>query len=184
MSTVAANRYLTLEEMQGNAEYIYQKMLSFGWSYNSICAILGNMQSESTINAGIYEGLVVDNSKGYGLVQWTPATKYFQWADSNGFSPYDSYDYQCQRILYEVENNIQWGNDSQGNPPPYIFSVFVHSVEDVVTLANYFIKYYERPADDNQPIRGEQAQYWANYLGGVTPQPSSKKRHMPIWFYV
>ena len=52
MSTewITGNRFLSWEEMQVNAVYIRDYLIEDGWSLNSIAGMLGNMQSESTIN--------------------------------------------------------------------------------------------------------------------------------------
>ena len=84
--TYSGNRYLSLEEMTVNANYIYSYFSSRGWTKESISAMLGNMQRESTINPGIWQNLDEGNtSLGFGLVQWTPATNYFDWCDSMGY---------------------------------------------------------------------------------------------------
>jgi hypothetical protein len=80
-------------------------------------------------------------------------------------------DANLYRILYEVQNNIQWGNDSQGNPPPYSFSDFTQSTDTAYNLAINFLRYYERPASYEQPIRGIQATYWYDYLQNIGPTP-------------
>lgn len=38
------------EQMKINATYIYKALTEKGWSLNAIAGILGNMQSESSIN--------------------------------------------------------------------------------------------------------------------------------------
>lgn len=49
--------------------------------------MLGNMETESTINPGIWQSLNSGNaSGGFGLTQWTPATKYINWANNNGLN--------------------------------------------------------------------------------------------------
>ena len=45
---------------------------------------------------------------GYGLVQWTPYTKYTNWIVNQGFSDPSEMDANIFRILYEVANNLQW----------------------------------------------------------------------------
>ena len=45
--------------------------------------------------------------RGYGLVQWTPRSKYWDWATAVGLDPRHG-DSQLKRIDYEIENNIQW----------------------------------------------------------------------------
>ena len=44
------SNHLTLEQMKINAEYIAKSLLSSGWTLQAICGMLGNMQSESSIN--------------------------------------------------------------------------------------------------------------------------------------
>lgn len=156
------NRYLSLEEMKVNAEYIFSYLINEGWTKNAICGMLGNMQTESTINSGIWQSLDFGNmSGGFGLVQWTPATKYFDWADLNELN-YSEMDSNLLRLLYEVTNNIQWIN------PSMTFYEFTQSEDTPYNLAMKFLQYYERPADPNQPKRGVQADYWYSFLEGVS----------------
>ena len=46
----SSSEALTLTQMQINAEYIYRALTAQGWTLNAIAGILGNMQSESSIN--------------------------------------------------------------------------------------------------------------------------------------
>jgi hypothetical protein len=125
--------------------------------------MLGNMQTESTINPGIWQSLDEGNtSGGYGLVQWTPATKYFDWADSNSLE-YGQMDSNLQRILFEVENDLQWIH------PSMTFQEYTQSTDTAYNLGMLFLEHYERPADQDQPQRGEQADYWFENLVGETP---------------
>jgi hypothetical protein len=57
------------ENMNNNARYIYSFFRSKGWTSNSICGMLGNMQGESGIIADIDE---ISEGGRYGLAQWTP----------------------------------------------------------------------------------------------------------------
>lgn len=72
------------------------------------------------------------------------------------------------RILYEVENNIQWIATSSYN---YTFREYTQSTDTPYNLAIAFVTNYERPADPNQPQRGIQAEFWYDYLGGIPPTP-------------
>src|SRR5699024_5719421 len=70
---ICGNRYLTREEMQGNAQYIAYYMVNEGWTPESIAGLLGNAERESTINPCLWQSLNEGNlSGGFGLVQWTP----------------------------------------------------------------------------------------------------------------
>jgi hypothetical protein len=173
--TYVSNSFLTLEQMAVNAQYIHDYLIIRGWTSQAICGMLGNMQSESTINPGIWESLDEGNFfGGFGLVQWTPASKYIDWGYANGLEelnglPVIDFDNQLDRILYEVVNNIQWIWASM------TFEQFTHSTNSPYSLAMLFIKAYERPLNPNQPIRGTQAEYWYSHLTVV------KKEVMPLW---
>lgn len=169
------NRWLSIQEMQTNATYIYQKLINEGWTINAICGFLGNVQQESTINPGIWQGTRPpeegETNWGYGLTQWTPYTKYTDFCDAHQLA-YDRMDSALTRIKYEVENEVQW--DSTSHPSgwtPISFKQFTESNEDCQTLAVYFLYGYERPREIEQKIatRKENAQYWLNYFGGYNP---------------
>lgn len=173
------SNHLTMEQMKVNAEYIAKSLLASGWSLNAIAGMLGNMQSESSINPGRWESDIVggDPSRhGYGLVQWTPYTKYTQWQQV-ALDP-STMDNNLKRINYEVENEIQW---IPTTTYPISFKQFKISNASPYDLAIMFIANYERPADPNQPIRGEQANFWFEYLGGVIPTTKPKKKKGYNW---
>src|SRR5699024_7849048 len=48
--------------------------------------------------------------RGFGLVQWTPRSKFWNWGSSKGYTEKQlrSGNAQLARIDYEVDNNIQW----------------------------------------------------------------------------
>lgn len=175
-----------MEEMKINAYEIWEFLYGEGWTINAVAGMLGNMQTESTINPGIWQNLDAGNmSLGFGLVQWTPATKYINWANDRGL-PYTVLNSNLQRILYEVENNIQWGYSSTGQAPPYDFAGFTHSEDTPYNLGMLFLKHYERPANQNQPNRGTQANFWYEFLSGENPPdppdpPTPKRKRMPIY---
>ena len=159
---ISKNAYLTLAEMQINARYIFQVLSAEGWTRNAVAGMLGNMQTESTINPGIWQSLDAGNtSGGYGLVQWTPATKYLDWCTSNGLQS-DKMDSALGRIKYELENGLQY---YPTDDYPLTFQEFKTSTQNPNYLAMAFLANYERPADPDQPERGTQAEYWYNYLG-------------------
>lgn len=165
--TFSGNRFLTLSEMTVNAQYILNYLMAQGWTKNAVCGMLGNMQTESTINPGIWQSLDEGNmSGGFGLVQWTPATKYTDWADARSLV-WGAMDSNLKRILYEVEENLQWIHSSMS------FLEFSQSTDTANNLGMLFLAHYERPADPDQPNRGTQATYWFNNLtgGGVVDPP-------------
>lgn len=46
----SSSQALTLTQMQINAQYIYRALTDKGWTLNAIAGVLGNMQTESSIN--------------------------------------------------------------------------------------------------------------------------------------
>lgn len=158
---VSANKFLSRSEQKENAQYIMTYLLKQGWTKNAIAGMLGNMETESTINPGIWQSLRSGwTSGGFGLVQWTPATKYIDWAKDRGLD-YKKMDSNLKRILYEVDKNIQWINKNM------TFKEFTKSKKSANELGLMFLKYYERPANPNQPNRGTQAEYWYSALSGT-----------------
>src|SRR5699024_5740954 len=109
----SSNSYLNKEQMTVNATYIMGEMTAQGWSKNAVAGMLGNMETESTINPGLWQSLIEGNmSGGYGLVQWTPASNYINWANSNGYNIGDI-NGQIERLNYELENGLQYIPTSQ-----------------------------------------------------------------------
>ncbi|WP_249641497.1 MULTISPECIES: phage tail tip lysozyme [unclassified Enterococcus] len=162
---------------QQTAQQIWNYLTSKGWSQEAVAATLGNMQSESGIIADRWESDNIGNmSGGYGLVQWTPATKYINWATSNGLV-YQDVISQCKRLEWEVVNNQQFYHPSMS------FKQFTQSTQSPEVLADIFIRYYERPYNPNQPVRQVQARYWYNLLKNTNPvNPTKRGRENMIIF--
>lgn len=170
-STKNESEYLTTTEMQHNADYIFSHFINQGWTINAVAALLGNMEVESTFNPGIWQSHEIGNYEGgYGLVQWTPATKYTDWCAEQGYSDFSTMDNNLSRIDYEVANGIQWiSKDEYSN---MTFKEFSTSTESVDYLTKAFMQSYERPKDQSESAlnaRGEKGVSWFNYLGSVTP---------------
>lgn len=99
----------SLKNAQKIVDYLYTD--SKDWSKESISALIGNMRHESSINPNMYEyGYSWGADRGFGLVQWTPRSKFWNWGSSRGYSASQlrSGNSQLARIDYEVDNNIQW----------------------------------------------------------------------------
>ena len=142
-------------------------------SKQAACAIIGNFQHESYLNPGQCElGYPMDGNYGFGLGQWTPATKIW-----------DDYDYpeRCDgdvQIDYLLNHPGQWStvfvNMSTGYSSYYDVTVpilptiddFYRSHENVQTLAVAWAVYWERPGAANlaEAARREYAQHWFDTL--------------------
>src|SRR5690625_3191302 len=101
--------WLTESQSLANAQKVVDHFYgNSDWSREAICALVGNMRHESSINPDMYEyGYDWSADRGYGLVQWTPRSKYWDWAVANNKPPRAG-NSQLDRIDYEVANNIQW----------------------------------------------------------------------------
>lgn len=165
--TFDSSHYLERSKQEINAQYIWASLSNSGWSLNAVSAMLGNMETESSINPGRWEGDSVGGdptAHGYGLVQWTPYTKYTEWLPV--ISDPSTMDHNLQRLNYEVQNEIQWIPTQTYN---FTFEQFKTSQDTAYNLALAFLANYERPADPNQPQRGLQAEIWFQFLGGLPP---------------
>ena len=135
-------RWLSESESLQNAQLVANHLIKQGWTKESISALCGNMRHESSINPDMYEyGYNWSEDRGYGLVQWTPRSKYWNWAESKGLNPRDG-DSQLDRIDYEVEQNIQWISTPNY---PETYAQFRASTKSMDYLVPAFTWNYERP---------------------------------------
>lgn len=161
---IKGNRYLSQSEMENNAQIIYSYLSNKGWTKNAICAMLGNMQSESTINPAIWQSLIVGSGGGggYGLVQWTPYTNFTNWADSNGYEWDDGY----AQLKWIDEVTTSFGQWIATDSYPLSFNNFKKSTDSVETLASAFLKNFERAGVEVEAERRSQARQWFEFLDG------------------
>ena len=103
--------WLTAEQSMKNAQLVADHLSNEGWARESISAVIGNMRHESSVNPNMYEyGWGWNQDRGFGLMQWTPRSKYWNWALNNGYSENELRDGNAQlaRLDYEVDQNIQY----------------------------------------------------------------------------
>ena len=183
MPWISGNRYLNQSEMENNAIIIKNYLSSRGWTLNAIAGLLGNMESESSINPGIWQSLNEGNmSGGFGLVQWTPATNFTSWADSLGYSWSDG-DAQLKWIDEYTTAFGQWIPTASY---PLSFEEFKTSSETPQYLASAFLKNFERAGIEVEFERRAQASIWYSYITGTNPinpsKPSKRKKFNFILF--
>ena len=112
--------YLNDADMKNNAsiiwDYFRQKL---GWNVNSVAALLGNMQGESTLNPGLIEvgGGTTSAGAGHGLVQWTPATDLYKVLDVLYGGHEDWYDGNKQLGVIYAEYQESMGEAHRGIEP-------------------------------------------------------------------
>jgi surface antigen len=204
------------DHMKTNAKYIWQYFGARGWTMNAVAGLLGNLQSESGMSPGIWESIVegsiikadgthelnsavLDSYKatngrypGYGLVQWTPYTKYTDWCKKDGRNlNFWEMDSQLERINWEAENRYQWALPDYNKNFEYkgknfadlTFKNFISSTESAGWLAAAFAFCYERPAssvpkngerDTLAATRAKRGENWYSFLNSLPPISADK----------
>lgn len=189
---------LTLAEIEENAIEIWSQLTQTGWEIAPICAVLGNMQQESGLNpAQMQHGYPVGSTTGgYGLVQWTPASKYYDWCRQNNYSIYDGF-WQ----VYNVNTNV--GGQYKAHPTTYPLTYAQFKVDTEHSL-DYLVKAwldnYERNTGESSSSTQKRINYandWYTFFTGddpptpVPPEPSPDpydptvvKSGMPVWMMI
>lgn len=192
-----AQATLTQAQMQVNALYItqyFREQDSIVWTFNAIAGMLSFMQGESTINPNLRQfSPNPDGSYGFGLVQWTPESKYINWAESVSTDNYHSMRPQCYRILSERRSPQTYPQYSETvarswnylhpgaseNQFPETFKDFALSTKKPRDLAEAFYHCYGMQSTSSESRKEEHlssAQSWynyisANYTAPETPDP-------------
>lgn len=200
MAWISEDRYLNQGEMENNANIIINYYRSLNINDNTIAAILGNMQAESTISPVLNER---GGGGGYGLVQWTPKQNLIDACSTLGLSPYTSGDVQIEVIIKEILGTPasirQWYTTSgfisnyynSGATSDMIGITGQQFLDNSMNwsadkLAVMFMAGYERPSYNpnvnHYTNRMQYALNWFSYMGGVappTPTPigNNKKNH-------
>lgn len=169
----ASGGQMSEAEMQGNADEIAKYFLAQSWTKEAIAGMLGNLTVESLLNPDQYEiGYNYSLNYGYGLAQWTPATKYINWATENG---YEQQDPDGQMLWLNTMPNGEWFKSTSNYLP---FAEFKLSTADPAYLARVFSDSFERPLnyDNNKSVY---AATWYKYITG-----KSYRKKFPIYFYL
>ncbi len=159
-ATFKEDVYLSSEQRKHNATLVYSYLKSEGWSHNAICAALGNMEQESTINPGLHQR----GGGAFGIVQWDPASKYTSWAEQYGYA-YDSLTGQLEFLIYSMQRGKgEWFKNSKF-PDYYLSSeAFVCSNSSIEFLTAVFLHSYERAGTPMLDNRIKYALYWSDYF--------------------
>jgi len=159
-------------EAQENVMKMVQVLAPLGWTINAVAALAGNQAYESGFNPWRWEGDVVNLSKGYGLFQYTPATKYINSsvaAGYNGFQPNyplgaGGQDDGTAQLLF-MHNNVDGGYIPTS---AYNLSMqqFRESTLSPDYLASAWLYNYERPLVPGATEAGRRADalYWYDWL--------------------
>lgn len=176
-------------EALDNALLIYGTLAARGWTANAVSALLGNIDSEGAYNPWRWEGDVIQGAygtSGYGLVQFTPGTKYIQDSRAKALADYGP-NYTGATGAKAADGNAQiifideHADYYSTAAYPLSYAQFKASEESPEYLTRAWIYNYERPLDPSASLarRIEAANYWYEILSGVTP-PTPGGR-FPIW---
>lgn len=186
MTWISKTGLLTSSEMENNAKLFENAFSELGYHINTIAALVGNAQAESTINPGLNEV----GGGGYGLFQWTPKSDLIEACSQLGISPYTDGSIQCQCLdgeLFILRN--QWYSSS-AFIRPYYRSGATNDMIGITPeqfkrnsmgwnpdkLAILFMAAYERPSYDPDTNHAEKrkanANYWYEYYTAFPPPPT------------
>lgn len=184
-------------EAQENAVLIYSELSSYGWTLSAVSGFLGSVGIESGYNPWRWESDIVIASTdsynidvatnhGYGLVQFTPSSKYVWngYAQSlNNFSP--NYSDQTGtpedgRAQCEFINSNADYYPTTTYPQTYAeFKAYTGTPEEAASI---WLHNYERGGYSTEQDRRNLARWWYDFLGGITPPtPTYHRKGLPIW---
>ena len=205
---------LTQSDWENNVTIIWNTLGSKGYTAEAVAAICGNMQAEGILNPGQYQ--IGSNYSlyypwGSGLCGWTPTYNnpdnsrpqnnphqlLGSWCDSQGLNHEDG-DAQLAYLHYELtdwDGTERFFSNSQatdiGQPvnPPITAAQFMVSTDSVSTLSDYWLCYYEHPADllNTYLTRRQNSARWYTFITSLpppqppTPPTPTQKKKMPIW---
>ena len=180
--------------MYNNAELIFTQLKQAGWKNNSICAVIGNMCRECYLNAGQTQinYTIGGTNGGFGLVMWTPQTKYTNWARQENHDVNLAY-WQVWFIINKPtpQEQQQWTEKFAYNYMSWA-EFISDETHDVEYLTRAFFDCYEKgnPLKANMPYRIYCAEYYATEFYNYDPQdpvnpdpdPYKLMRHkMPLY---
>ena len=153
--------YHTHYSYADNATEVYNSLKLHGFSHEAAIGVLANMEHESYINPGQQEhGYGGDESRGYGLVQWTPGTKVINFAKSTGANWYDGV---MQMDFFYINVPESW---IETKTYPISYDEY-KELDNIYTASRTFFYNFERGTYHSD--MDKYAAYWDEYFGGVVP---------------
>lgn len=171
---------LTDDQIKDNATAFTMYFTNRGFTIESICGMLGNIQAESGLNPGQHQ----KGGSGLGLIQWTPSTILTDWCDKWGLTWYDG-DTQCRRIDSEgkkIEGAGGYWLNGRGEDGVY----YKYRWDDFSALTNVQTALYayeaqrERAKSPDMATRLQYAMQWYDYF---TSNPVSPFGNVPVWLF-
>lgn len=171
-------------EALDNATLIYGILSGYGWTLNAVAGLLGNVCVESGLNPWRWQNNHIGastgspwTSSGYGLVQFTPASKYIDDSRAQSFEGYGPNFSDRKGSANDGDAQLEfvdkYADYAKTDAYPLTYAQYKASTADAEYLAAAWLYNYERPADPSASIasRKANAKYWYEALSGVTPTP-------------
>lgn len=198
----------TDQEAIDNGMEFLSILMSLGFTKEACAGIWGNVGNEGGYNPWMWEGnqqiastdsynLDVSRSHGYGLFQYTPASKYVWDATCQAFAGFSpnyldvagtpndgnaqvyAMDYLAKKGDYSINPNHNF---------PLSYTDYMSSTQSPEYLAEAWMWNYERPStqygEQSLPNRRADARYWYDLWGGVVPPtPPTGSSKFKWWLY-
>ena len=173
-------------EQTDNAAEIWLTLVdSNGWTEEAAAAVLGNMQHESYLNPCQWEiGYNYSMTRGFGLGQWTPATKISDYVGSTNHNVMADGAMQMNYLIstpsqYTLDYLNPDGTSNYYNESglAYITSMedFSHSTASIEELTKIWAICWEKPGSgyyaSSIQDRIDDANYWYTTFHGSPPTP-------------
>lgn len=160
-------------EAQENVMKIVTVLAGKGWTINAIAGMIGNIEAESGLNPWRWQNDTLNLSNGYGLFQYTPATKYINSSLAQSFAEFapnnpigsGGQDDGTAQLLFMCEDITTDGH--QWIPTsgyPMTFTEYQHSTLPPDYLASAWLYDFERAGVLVEAQRRANAIYWYDWI--------------------
>lgn len=159
-------------EAQENVMKMVEVLAPLGWTINAIAALAGNQAYESGFNPWRWESDTVNIIRGYGLFQYTPASKYINSSVAAGYPGFQpnypmgsgGQDDGTAQLLF-MHNNVD-GGYIPTSAYNLTMQQFRESTLSPDYLASAWLYNYERPLDPSATEAGRRADalWWYDWL--------------------
>ena len=164
-----------------NGMMIYYQMRAAGWTTEAISAVVGNICAEGGLNPWRWQSDIIvgpedfwDRTHGYGLAGFTPAGKYIEDTDAQGYSGYapNYLNHAGQptdgaaQIQFIMENPQYYQTHTAY---PLTFQEFAQSTESPSYLSDTWLYNFEQPAhpEDTIQYRRDCSEYFYEIFSGA-----------------
>lgn len=174
---------LTADEKYDNAILTYYALVHMGFTDEAAAGVMGNIQAEGDFNPGQWEhGFNMAPSSGYGMFQYTPSTKYTDYATIMGVDINDPDQNGPSQVQWLDDHPSQWKASAAG----YSYDAY-KQLTDERAAAIAWMLYWERPASTTpaqQRARANNASYWLNEIQNNFPSDPGGEYGYTDWHWM